>query len=140
MDKYRKAFFVSALAFSLPSCLSLIGALVTLSLTGLSILGSFVIAWWGMYFYLRTASKTAFWFSFALVNLYWWPLLVQSVRRSIYIIKKGDIGLVYGYGKPLTFLNHAVYESILLVPLTLTFIFGATVIRNIYKFRGQREY
>ena len=135
MDKYRKAFFASALVISLPSCLSLI----TFHLTGLPLLGAFIITWWGLYFYLRTASKTAFWFSFALVNLYWWPLLVQSVRRIIFVLKNGGLKEVYGHGSSLELWNHTVYEPIFLVLLTLTFICGTAVIKNIYKSRRLQE-
>jgi hypothetical protein len=131
MDRYRKAFFVLALVVSLPWFLSLIFSIV--KLTGVGIVGSFLIAWWGLYFYLGTESKTAFWFSFVLVNLYWWPLLVRSVRRIIYVIKNDNINLVYGYGEPLPFFNRSVYETILLVLLAITFIFGVAVIVNYLK-------
>jgi hypothetical protein len=133
MDKYRKAFFVLASAASMLPGLSLIFSIVGLKLSGVGIVGSFPIAWWGLYFYLRTESKTAFWFSFVLVNLYWWPLLVRSVRRIIYGIKNDNINLIYGYGEPSTFLYHAVYETIFLILLAITFIFGVAVIINYLK-------
>lgn len=133
MDKYRKAFFVSALVVSLPLALPLIDNIITPRFTGVGIVGSFLITWWGMYFYLRTESKTAFWFSFVLINLNFWPLLVRSVRRIIYGIKNDNINLVYGYGEPSTFLYHAVYETIFLVLLTITFLFGVAVIVNYLK-------
>ncbi len=139
MDKYRKAFFASALVISLRWGLSLIISIVSLKLTGLGIVGSFLIAWWGLYFYLRTENKKAFWFSFVLINLHFWPSLVPNVRKIIYVIKNGGIDKVYGYGSPLAFCNDSVFELIFLVPLTFAFIFGLLEIKNYRKAAKNKE-
>jgi hypothetical protein len=133
MDKYRKAFFASALVISLRWGLPQIISIVNLKLTGLGTVGTFLIAWWGLYFYLRTESKTAFWFSFVLINLHFWPSLVPNVRKIIYVIKNGDIDRVFGYGSPWAFCNDSVFELVFLVPLTFAFIFGVLAIKNYRK-------
>jgi hypothetical protein len=133
MDKYRKAFFASALVISLRWGLPQIISIVSFKLTGLGIVGTFLIAWWGLYFYLRTESKKAFWFSFVLINLHFWPSLVLNVRKIIYVIKNGGIDKVYGYGSPWAFCNDSVFKLIFLVPLTFAFIFGVLAIKNFRK-------
>jgi len=123
MDKYKKAFFVVAIAFSLPLCFTLIVELFRLRF--IQPAAGLIILWWGMYFYLKTASKLAFWLSFLLVNSFWWPLLFKSVGRILFLIENGTDA----YGFPTGFL----IQQIFFVPLTFALIFGVLAIKGFNK-------
>jgi hypothetical protein len=130
MGRYKKAFLVAAIVVSLPLCFSLIAGLVRLNFIGLGLCARMLILWWGMYFYLNTASKLAFWLTFLLVNLHWWPLLFRSVHRVLFVIENVGGGRAYSFGSFMAYLTHGLFELIFFVPLTFALVFGVLAIKN----------
>jgi hypothetical protein len=131
MDKYKKAFFFVSIVFSVPLCFALTAGLIGLDFMGLAICAVMLILWWGMYFYLKTASKLAFGLSFLLVNLYWWPLLFRSVHRTLYIVENIRIGKAGAL--PMEYLTRTLAELTFFVSLTFALIFGALAIKSFNK-------
>ncbi len=65
-----------------------------------------------------------------LVNLFWWPLLAQTIMRIGFVIENGGMERADGFGSPLTFLLGLVGEQIFFVPLSVAMIAGAPAIRE----------
>jgi len=130
MNKYQKSIFVTALVISLPSLFLLFVGISKMSLTHLGFWGGMLALWWGSYWYLRKGTKTSFWLSFCLVNLFWWPLLLQTVRRAVFIVKNGGMERADGYGSPLAFLIGIIGEQLFFLPLCLAMIFGIMTMRS----------
>lgn len=132
MDRYRKAFFVSAFSISIPWCFTLLFSLFSFSFQGLIVGSQFIISWLALYFYLGTKAKPAFWFSFVLVNLYWWSFLFRTIRTILnwnkYIGTEDSDKYL-----SLMFSGYGLLGAISLIPLTFALVFGLLIIRDIYK-------
>lgn len=133
MNKYRKSLFITALIVSVPSLFLFGVGVMKLSFTHLAFWGGMLLLWWGTYFYLRQGTKLAFWLSFSLVNLFWWPLLWRSVSRILFVLENGGMERADGYGSPLAFLIGLVGEQLFFLPLCFSIILGALAIRGFNK-------
>jgi hypothetical protein len=133
MSHYRKTFLITAIIISLPSLFLFSVGVVNMSLAHLSFWGGMLALWWGMFFYLRKESKRAFWLSFGLINLFWWPLLWQTIQRIVFIIENGGMERADGYGSPLAFLIGVIGEQMFFLPLCFAMLFGVKVIKNFNK-------
>lgn len=130
MHKYQKSFFITALIISFPSLFLFGVGVMQLSFTHLFFWGAMLIVWWGVYFYLRQATKLAFWLSFGLVNLFWWPLLWRTVSRIDFVLENGGMDRADGYGSPLAFLIGLVGEQLFFLPLCFSMLFGFLAIKS----------
>ena len=101
-----------------------------MSLTHLGFWGGMLATWWGAYIYLRKGSKRAFWLSFGLTNLFWWPLLWRTEQRIIFVIENGSMERADGYGSPLAFLIGVVGEQLFFWPLCFAMLFGVMAIKS----------
>ncbi len=104
-----------------------------LSFTHLALWGGILVLWWGTYFHLRQGTKLAFWLSFSLVNIFWWPLLWRSVSRILFVLENGSMERADGYGSPLAFLIGLVGEQLFFLPLCFSILFGVLAIRGFNK-------
>lgn len=133
INRYKKTFLILGVLISLPLLMLSVIDLLHFRLMGFAITGQFIILWWGLYFYLRTKSKPAFWFSFAWINLCWWPLMFRIVRIGIYLgsntgSEKTDNSVFLR-----AFTDSMLFETAFFVPLTVAMVFGLLVIRDFYK-------
>jgi len=87
------------------------------------------ILWWFAYIYLRKDKSFSFWISFSVVNLFWWPLLIQTVRRIWFVIEHGGMERSDGHGSPVAFLLSLAGEQILFVPLTIAMVAGIRIMK-----------
>ena len=87
------------------------------------------ILWWFAYIYLRKDKSFSFWISFSVVNLFWWPLLFQTVRRIWFVIEHGGMERSDGHGSPVAFLLSLAGEQILFVPLSIAMVAGIRVMK-----------
>jgi hypothetical protein len=131
MNKYRKSIFVTAWLISIPSLPFLISGIMSLSLTRVGLWGGILVLWWGSYLYLRNEGKHAFWLSFTLVNLLWWPLLWRTISRILFVMENGGMERADGYGSPMAFLIGLIVEQWFFMPLTFVFLFGIFTIRGL---------
>ena len=88
-----------------------------------------LLLWWGAYWYVRKGSKRAFWLSFSLVNLFWWPLLWQTGRRIVFVIEHGGMERSDGHGSPLAFLLTVTAEQWVFLPLCFAMYYGWKTVR-----------
>ena len=121
MDKYRKAFLATAMIFSIFGGVFLILSLVSLNTGGIPLVIA-CMAWWLMYFYLTRSSKIAFWLSFAMVNIYWWFLLIGFIQKVSYEIRNRA-----GYDIFSILARYLLFEIFVLLPLTIVLVFGLLV-------------
>jgi hypothetical protein len=133
MNKYRKSLLVTSLIISIPSLFLFGVGVIKLSLTHLVFWGGMLVLWWGMYFYLRQGTKLAFWLSFGLVNLFWWPLLWRTGSRVLFVLENGGMESADGYGSPLAFLIGLVGEQLFFLPLCFSILFGVLTIKGFNK-------
>lgn len=133
MNNYRRSFFVTALVLSIPSLFLFGVGVMILSFAHLAFWGGMLLLWWGMYFYLRKGTKLAFWLSFFLVNLIWWPLLWRSGGRILFVLENGGMERADGYGSPLAFLIGLVGEQLFFLPLCFSMLFGVLAIKTFNK-------
>lgn len=133
MNKYQKSLFVTALIISIPSLFLFVVGIMKLSFTHLVFWGGMLALWWGVYFYLRKGTKLAFWLSFGLVNLFWWPLLWRTGSRIMFVLENGGMERVDGFGSPLAFLIGLIGEQLFFMPLCFSILFGALAIRGFNK-------
>ncbi len=133
MNKYRRSLFISALIISFPSLFLFVVGIMKLSFTHLAFWGGMLVLWWGVYLYLRQGTKLAFWLSFGLVNLFWWPLLWRIGRRILFVLENGGMERADGHGSPLAFLIGLVGEQLFFLPLCFSILFGFLAIRGFSK-------
>jgi len=124
MKKYRNSILALAILISPLAALFIYIGIKKVSITHLLFWGAVLVVSWGLYFYLLKDSLLSFWLSFALVNIVWWPLLLQTVRRIIFVIVNQGMERADGAGSPLAFLLGLVGEQIFFIPLTFAMIFG----------------
>ena len=130
MNKYRKSLFVTALIISVPSLFLFVIGVVKWSVAHLVFWGGMLTLWWGAYFYLRKGTKLAFWLSFGLVNLFWWPLLWRTGSRIMFVFENGGMERADGYGSPLAFLIGLVGEQLFFLPLCFSIFFGVLTVKS----------
>lgn len=130
MNSYRRSLLITALIISIPSFLFVLVGIMSLHVFQLIFWGGMLLLWWGAYTYLRQGSKRAYWLSFCLVNLFWWPLLWLSFNRVMFIVENGGMDLAGGAGSPLAFLIGFIVEQLFFLPLCFSMVFGVRVIRG----------
>lgn len=133
MYKYRKSLFITALFISIYSLFLFGVGVMTLSFARLAFWGGMLVLWWGAYFSLRQDTKPVFWLSFSLVNLFWWPLLWQSVSRLLFVLENSSMERDGSPGSPMAFLIGMVVEQLFFLPLCFSIFFGVLVIRGFNK-------
>lgn len=140
MANYKDAFLFVAIMVSLSSVFFLVVGIFGFNVFNLAFWGGMLLLWWGTYTYLRTGKAFSFWGSFLLINLFWWPLLVQTSRRIWFVIENGGMERADGLGSPLAFLIGLIGEQIFFLPLSVAMIAGALAIRESRKvFRPPAE-
>lgn len=130
MKSYRRSVFATALIISFPSLFFVLIGIMKLSLSHLVFWGGLLVLWWGTYAYLRHGTKRAFWLSFGLVNLFWWPLLWRTLNRIVFMIDNGGMELAGGAGSPLAFLIGFIGEQLFFLPLCFSMVFGIQCLRE----------
>ena len=128
MKRYRTSFLISAILISIPSLFLVVSRFGTPSLSRALFLGGVLFAWWFSYVYLCAGKPYSFARSFALVNIAWWPFLIQTVRRVLFVIENGGMERADGYGSPLAFLLGVLLEQFFFLPLSFSMIFGIAII------------
>ncbi len=131
MAVYKKAFLFVSIIVSLPSMFFLAVGVPMLDIPKMAFGGGILLLWWGTYAYLRTGKALSFWGSFLLINLFWWPLLLQTGRRVWFVIENGGMERDDGAGSPLAFLVGIVGEQIFFLPLCAAMIAGTLAIRGV---------
>jgi len=79
---------------------------------------------WGIYYILKQNKKYSFEISFSLISIFWLLLLIQEIKRILFIIENGGMELKNGQGSPLAFLLGVIGELIFFIPLTIAIIAG----------------
>jgi hypothetical protein len=133
MKKYRHSILALAILISPLAALFIYIGINKGSITHLLFWGGVLIVSWGLYLYLLKGSCLSFWLSFALVNIVWWPLLLQTIRRVIFLIVNQGMDRADGGGSPLAFFLGLVGEQIFFIPLTFAMIFGVPMARALGK-------
>ena len=133
MIKYKISIYVTALIISIPSLFFFFIGVVTISMKHLLFWGGMLTLWWGTYLYLLQGNKRAFWISFVLINLFWWPILLRTVSRIIFIIENGGMERADGYGSPLAFLIGVIGEQLFFLPLCFSMLFGIMALKKLNK-------
>lgn len=128
MTIYKKALLLAAAVISLPSTFLIIIGILNLRPGLLLVWSGMLILWWSAYFYVRYDRRFSFWGSFLLVNLFWWPLVVQTVRRIAFALENGGMERADGHGSPLAFLIGIVFEQAFFLPLSLALVAGIVVV------------
>ncbi len=100
----------------------LILSLVSFNIGGIPLIVG-CMAWWLMYYYLIKSSKIAFWLSFAMVNIFWWSLLIGFIQRASYEIQSRDNYDIFS-----VFSEFFVFEIFIFLPLTIVLVFGVLAI------------
>ena len=124
MDRYKIAFLFVSIMASVPSTFLFWVGIKNLSLSHLFFWGGMLLLWWCTYIYLRMDKKFSFWWSFLLINLFWWPLLAQTIRRILFVIENGGMDRADGYGSPMAFLLGLVGEQFFFIPLSIAMTAG----------------
>ena len=60
----------------------------------------------------------------------WIILLIQEIRRVLFIFENGGMEKANGLGSPMAFLLGMSFELILFIPLSYAFISGILYLRN----------
>jgi hypothetical protein len=92
-----------------------------------------LLLWWCIYIYLRKYKVFSFWGSFILINLFWWPLLAQTIRRTLFVMENGGMERADGQGSPVAFLLGVVGEQIFFIPLSIALTAGVFAIKGKHK-------
>jgi hypothetical protein len=127
MKKYCNAILANAILVSPLCALFIYIGISKASIVHLLFWGGILIASWGLYISLLKDKRLSFWLSFALVNFVWWPLLVQTARRIIFVIVNQGMDRADGGGSPLAFLLGLIGEQVFFIPLTFAMIFGVPI-------------
>ena len=130
MDRYKITFLFVSIMASVPSTFLFWVGMKNLSLSHLFFWGGMLMLWWCTYIYLRMDKKFSFWWSFLLINLFWWPLLAQTIRRILFVIENGGMDRADGYGSPMAFLLGLVGEQFFFIPLSIAITAGILTIRG----------
>lgn len=128
MTIYSKALLLAAAVISLPSTFLIVVGIVNLRPGLLLVWSGMMILWWSAYFYVRSDRRFSFWGSFLLVNLFWWPLLVQTIRRIAFVMENDGMEGADGHGSPLAFLIGIVFEQAFFLPLSVALVAGLIVV------------
>ena len=119
MNRYKRTFLLSTWMTSVPCIVFSILGIYSGNFMPPLIPGIIAAIWWGAYFFLRSRKKYAFAISLVIVNLLWWPLLVQTVRRMHFVIANGALEGADGYGSPMVFLVGLLFEQFFFIPASM---------------------
>jgi hypothetical protein len=133
MDRYKRTFLLATLLISLPCILFLVTGIFWGNFMPALIPGVISAIWWGAYFLLRTNKKYVFSVSLMIVNLFWWPLLVQTIRRMYFVIENDGLEGANGYGSPLAFLLSLTFEQFFFIPISM--VMARAVVEILKKLR-----
>jgi hypothetical protein len=128
MKRYRQSYLISGLLISIPCAFLVLVGIETMRLPHIMVWGGLLCLWWLAYYCLHKSTPGSFAFSFVLTNLCWWPLLIQTVRRVVFVVQNGGMDRADGYGSPLAFLMGAVFEQFFFLPLSLVIVFGVAAL------------
>lgn len=129
MAGFKKSVLLVAIIVSLFSVTLIVLGIRTVSFFEFFTLFGTNILWWFAYIYLRKDKSFSFWISFSVVNLFWWPLLIQTVRRIWFVIEHGGMDRPEPPGSPVAFLLGFAGEQILFVPLSIAMVAGIRFMR-----------
>jgi len=137
MNRYERTFLLCTWLTSVPCILFSILGIYSGNFVPPLIPGIIAAIWWGAYFFLRSRKKYAFAISLVVVNLLWWPLLVQSIRRMHFVIVNGALERVDGYGSPAAFLLGLAFEQFSFIPASM--VIARAVVEMISRGEPPRE-
>lgn len=132
MKKYKFSVLLLSIVISFPSIFLIsIGLYNEKAITFL--FGLFILLLsWGIYFILKKDKKHSFEISFLFINIFWWLLLIQEIKRILFIIENEDMELKNGQGSPLAFLLGMFGELIFFIPLTIAIVAGIKYLSTKY--------
>jgi len=137
MNRYKRTFLLCTWMTSVPCILFSILGIYSGNFMPPLLPGIIAAIWWGAYFLLRFRKKCAFAISLVVVNLLWWPLLVQTVRRMHFVIADGALEGADGYGSPMAFLVGLLFEQFFFIPASM--VIARAVLKIIRKGEPPRE-
>jgi hypothetical protein len=127
MKKYRNSVLAFAIVISPLSVFFMYAGINKASGAQVMFWGGTLIVSWALYMYLLRGSRLSFWLSFTVVNIVWWPLLLQTINRILFVIENHGMDRPDGGGSPLAFLLGVMGEQLFFIPLTAAMIFGVPV-------------
>jgi len=130
LKSLTKAYLVSVVLITIGLGLHSADWLISLHFGRAALATAVLVVWWISFLYLKKKRPRAVALSFLLVNIFWWPLLYQTMRRILFMIEHGGMERSDGLGSPLAFLVNMVIEQIFFLPLTVTIVLGVLVIRK----------
>jgi hypothetical protein len=136
MKKYRKSILAFAIVISPLSSFFMYVGIHKGGGAQVVFWGGTLIVSWGLYMYLLKGSRLSFWLSFAVVNIVWWPLLLQTINRIVFVIENHGMDRPDGGGSPLAFLLGLMGEQMFFIPLTVAMIFGVPVALTVMRQSG----
>jgi len=130
---YRKAFFVTISLISVPGGLFIVYGLLKQSVAHISFWGLLLGLSWFAYWYLKLAGKYSFALSFTLVNLFWWPLMAQTVHRILSVLEKGGPEKATFDRSLIPFIMGMTVEQLYFLPLSIA-LFSGIFMRMKYRY------
>ena len=91
MNGYKRTYLVSCLAISVPCVFFILLGIDKISLWQVAFLGIVLGLWWISFILLHRNMARSFLISCLVANLFWWPLLIQTIRRVQHIISTGSL-------------------------------------------------
>lgn len=128
VKRYRQSFLINCIAISIPGISGFTPSIVALSMSGLLVWGGVLCLWWFGYYYLLKSVRGSFTFSFILNSLVWLVLLIQIIRRIVFVMQNGGMERADGYGSPVAFLLGVITEMLFFLPLSFTEVLGFAVL------------
>ena len=130
MKKYINSFFILAIILSIPLSIFLLTALINLNIKQILFNLITLLIIWSIYFKLKTQNKLIFWISFIPVTIFWSILLIQEIRRILFIIENHGMDSANIPGSPLAFLIGFIFELIYFIPLTFALFNGIKYLKS----------
>ena len=124
MKKYIHSFFILSLVFTIPFIFFILIAVININLKTVLVYITIMAIYWSIYFILKKYQKIFFWISFPTIIVFWIILLLQEVRRIIFIIKNGGMDLATQSGSQMAFLIGMFFELMFFIPLSYALISG----------------
>ena len=135
MKKYINSFFILAIILSIPASIFLIVALINLNIKQIIFNLIILLIIWSIYFKLKTQNKFIFWISFIPITIFWSILLIQEIRRVLFIIENNGMDSANIPGSPLAFLIGFIFELAYFIPLTFVFFNGIKYLKSSKNFK-----
>ena len=133
MKKYKFSVLLLSIVVSFPSIFLISIGFYNEKVTTF-LFGSFILLLsWGIYFILKKDKKYSFEISFLFITIFWWLLLIQEIKRILFIIENEGMELKNGQGSPLAFLLGMIGELIFFIPLTIAIVVGIKYLLIKYK-------